>query len=95
MLEAVRRKLVAGMSDRNGLTEDDPREENAGAVIGTVTELLPSGLYRVTIERQRQVTAHAPGGPGRNFIRVIVGDRVRLELSPRDHGRGRIVEKVS
>jgi len=83
------------MSDRNGLTEDDPREENAGAVIGTVTELLPSGLYRVTIERQRQVTAHAPGGPGRNFIRVIVGDRVRLELSPRDHGRGRIVEKVS
>ena len=83
------------MSDRNGLTEDDPREEGAMAVIGTVTELLPSGLYRVTIERQRQVTAHAPGGPGKNFIRVIVGDRVRLELSPRDHGRGRIVEKMA
>jgi translation initiation factor IF-1 len=83
------------MSDRNGLTEDDPREEGARAVIGTVTELLPSGLYRVTIERQRQVTAHAPGGPGKNFIRVIVGDRVRLELSPRDHGRGRIVEKMA
>jgi translation initiation factor IF-1 len=83
------------MADRNGLTEDDRREEGAGAVIGTVTELLPSGLYRVVIERQRQVTAHAPGGPGKNFIRVIVGDRVRLELSPRDHGRGRIVEKMA
>jgi len=83
------------MSDRNGLTEDDPREEGAGAVIGTVTELLPSGLYRVVIERQRLVTAHAPSGPGKNFIRVIVGDKVRLELSPRDLGRGRIVEKMA
>ena len=76
------------------LTEDDPREDSSGTVIGTVTEVLPSGLYRVVIERQREVTAHAPSGPGKNFVRVLVGDRVRLALSPRDHGRGRIVEKV-
>ncbi len=74
--------------------EEDPRDDDAGAVIGTVTELLPSGLYRVVIERQRHVTAHAPSGPGKNFLRVIVGDKVRLELSPRDRGRGRIVEKI-
>lgn len=74
--------------------EEDPRDDDAGAVIGTVTELLPSGLYRVVIERQRHVTAHALGGPGKNFLRVIVGDKVRLELSPRDRGRGRIVEKI-
>ena len=76
------------------MTEDDPREDSSGTVVGTVTETLPSGLYRVVIERQRQVTAHAPSGPGKNFIRVLVGDRVRVQLSPRDHGRGRIVEKV-
>ncbi|HJR62027.1 MAG TPA: hypothetical protein VJ813_21650 [Vicinamibacterales bacterium] len=76
------------------LTEDDPRDDSSGTVIGTVAEALPSGLYRVVIDRQRQVTAHAPSGPGRTFIRVLVGDTVRLELSPRDHGRGRIVEKV-
>jgi translation initiation factor IF-1 len=35
-----------------------------------------------------------PSGPGRNFIRVLVGDRVRLELAARDLGRGRIVEKL-
>jgi translation initiation factor IF-1 len=78
------------------------------SVEGTVLELLPRGLYRVGIERQRahrqaqgglssskaEVIAHAPGGPGRNFIRVLVGDRVRLELSPRDVARGRIVEKL-
>jgi len=63
-------------------------------VDGTVLEALPHGLFRVGIERQRQVTAHVPSGPGRNFIRVLVGDRVRLELSPRDLNRGRIVEKL-
>ena len=64
------------------------------SVEGTVLEALPHGLYRVGIERQRQVTAHAPSGPGRSFIRVLVGDRVRLELSPRDRTRGRIVERI-
>jgi translation initiation factor IF-1 len=59
-----------------------------------VLEALPHGLYRVGIEHQRQVTAHAPSGPGKNFIRVLVGDRVRLELSARDLTRGRIVEKI-
>ena len=82
------------MADRHGLTDDDPRDDTSGTVIGTVAEVLPSGLYRVVIERQRQVTAHAPSGPGKNFVRVLVGDKVRLALSPRDHGRGRIVEKV-
>ena len=76
------------------MNEDDRRQGDAKTVLGTVTEALPSGLYRVVIDRQRQVTAHAPSGPGKNFIRVLVGDRVRLQLSPRDHGRGRIVEKV-
>ena len=66
----------------------------AASVEGTVMETLPHGLFRVVIDRQRQVTAHVPSGPGRNFIRVLVGDRVRLELSARDLTRGRIVEKL-
>jgi translation initiation factor IF-1 len=64
------------------------------SVEGVVLASLPHGLYRVGIERQGEVTAHAPSGPGKNFIRVLVGDRVRLELSPRDLTRGRIVEKL-
>ena len=74
--------------------DESDRSDRSARVDGTVLEVLPHGLYRVAIERQRQVTAHAPGGPGRNFIRVLVGDRVRLELSPRDLTRGRIVEKI-
>ena len=80
----------------HGRDEDD-NAVRAGAVSveGTIVEVLPRGLYRVAIARQRQVTAHAPGGPGRNFVRVLVGDRVRLELSPRDLTRGRIVGKIA
>jgi translation initiation factor IF-1 len=82
------------MTDRRGTTDDDPRDDGSGTIQGTVLEALPHGLYRVAIDRQRQVTAHVPSGPGRNFIRVLVGDRVRLQLSPRDLTRGRIVAVV-
>ena len=76
--------------------DKDPREsEQRGiSVEGIVRESLPYAQYRVEIEGPRQVIAHAPGGPGRNFVRVLIGDRVRLELSPKDLGRGRIVEKL-
>jgi len=64
------------------------------SVEGVVREALPYAQYRVEIDGQRQVVAHAPGGTGRNFIRVLIGDRVRLELAPKDLTRGRIVEKL-
>ena len=74
--------------------EKDPREREQRAVEGIVRATLPYGQYRVEIDGPRQITAHAPSGPGRNFIRVLIGDRVRVELSPRDVTRGRIVEKI-
>jgi translation initiation factor IF-1 len=64
-------------------------------VAGTVIEQLPSSLYRVRLDGGTQLTAHIAGRMDRNFIRVLVGDRVRIELSPVDSGRGRIVEKLS
>ena len=61
---------------------------------GTVVEALPSALYRVEIEGRHRITAHIGEGPDRNFVRVIVGDRVVVELTPRDLSRGRIVRKA-
>ena len=61
---------------------------------GSVIEQLPSGLYRVKLDEGSTVIAHIAGRLDRNFIRLLVGDRVRIELSPVDVGRGRIVEKV-
>jgi translation initiation factor IF-1 len=78
--------------------ENDPREVEAGRagmpIEGVVREALPYAQYRVEIDGQRQVVAHAPGGAGRNFIRLLIGDRVRLELSPKNLTRGRIVAVV-
>jgi translation initiation factor IF-1 len=65
------------------------------SVSGTVLEVLPRALYRVGIEGGREVTAHAGSGTSRNFIRLLVGDRVTVELSPRDVTRGRVVRKTS
>jgi translation initiation factor IF-1 len=65
------------------------------AVVGVVVEQLPSALYRVRVDGGRQVTAHVASRVDLNFVRVLVGDRVRIELSPVDVGRGRIVERLT
>jgi translation initiation factor IF-1 len=61
---------------------------------GTVAEQLPKALYRVTLDSGHQVTAHLSGDMRRNFVRILMGDRVLVALSPRDAGRGRIVERM-
>jgi translation initiation factor IF-1 len=63
-------------------------------VEGTVEAQLPSGLYRVELEGSRRITAHVAGGVEKNFVRLLVGDRVEVELTPRDPTRGRVVRKV-
>jgi translation initiation factor IF-1 len=62
--------------------------------VGTVIEQLPSALYRVRLEAGALVTAHIADRTDRNFVRILVGDQVRVELSPVDIGRGRIVAKI-
>jgi len=63
-------------------------------VTGRVVAVLPRALYRVAIGDRREVIAHAGSGLGRNFIRLVVGDVVILDVSPRDGGRGRIVRRA-
>ena len=61
---------------------------------GVVLALLPSQLVRVELDGRHIVTAHLASPVGRNYVRVIVGDRVRVQLMANDPGRGRIVEKL-
>lgn len=61
------------------------------SVDAIVVELLPNAVVRVKLENQDLVLAHAAGTTKTNFVRVRPGDRVRVELSPHDPGRGRIV----
>ncbi|MBI2834293.1 MAG: translation initiation factor IF-1 [Acidobacteria bacterium] len=65
----------------------------AREVDGRVIEALPKALYRVELDGQRHVLAHLTGDRRRNFIRVLVGDRVRVALAPNDVTRGRITHR--
>ena len=67
--------------------------QGARRVKGRVTAQLPSGLYQVDVEGTR-ITAHLGNGLDRNFVRVLIGDHVEVELTPRDFTRGRIVRKT-
>ena len=63
-------------------------------VEGIVRAQLPSGLYTVEIEGARRITAHVGGSQERNFVRLLVGDRVMVALAPRDLTRGRVIRKL-
>jgi translation initiation factor IF-1 len=57
---------------------------------GTVTEVLPDGNFRVKLDNDHMVLAYSAGRMRKNHIRTLTGDRVRVEMSPYDIGKGRI-----
>ncbi|WP_066502389.1 translation initiation factor IF-1 [Abyssisolibacter fermentans] len=59
-------------------------------VEGTVIEVLPNAMFKVKLENEHIVLAHISGKLRMNFIRILAGDKVILELSPYDLSRGRI-----
>jgi translation initiation factor IF-1 len=75
--------VIAAVTAANGL------ERTAEA---TVMELLPSALVRVKLESEHELIAHLPSTQRANFVRLRVGDRVRVAVSVQDRTRGRIVE---
>jgi len=65
-------------------------KEDAIEVEGTVVEPLPNAMFRVELENGHKVLAHVSGKMRMNFIRILPGDKVKIELSPYDLTRGRI-----
>ncbi len=61
---------------------------------GKVIETLPNAMFRVELENGHVVLAHVSGKMRMNFIRILPGDKVKLELSPYDLNRGRITFRV-
>ena len=58
---------------------------------GTVLETLPNTMFRVELENGHVVTAHISGKMRKNYIRILTGDKVTVELTPYDLSKGRIV----
>jgi translation initiation factor IF-1 len=66
-------------------------KEEALQMEGVVTETLPNTTFRVELENGHVVTAHISGKMRKNYIRILTGDRVTVELTPYDLSKGRIV----
>ena len=100
MRTSTKRYTLAGGPPRGGGTRiGDPKsevptssnKEEAIEVEGEVTEALPNTMFRVVLDNDHEVLAHMAGRMRRFRIRINPGDRVRVELSPYDLTRGRIV----
>ncbi|NLE73665.1 MAG: translation initiation factor IF-1 [Actinobacteria bacterium] len=65
-------------------------KEDAIELEGEVVEALPNTMFRVRLDNDHEVLAHISGKMRMNYIRILPGDKVKVELSPYDLGRGRI-----
>jgi translation initiation factor IF-1 len=70
-----------------------PREDMV-TLEGVVTQRLPAAQFKIELPTGHEVTAYLSGKTRRNWIKVLLGDRVRVEVSPYDLTRGRIVYRL-
>jgi len=68
-------------------------KEDAIVVDGKVVESLPNAMFRVELENGHRVLAHISGKMRMHFIRILPDDKVKVELSPYDLNRGRIIRR--
>lgn len=69
-------------------------KEDAIEIEAVVIETLPNAMFKVELENKHHVLAHISGKMRKNFIRILPGDRVLVELSPYDLNRGRIIYRL-
>ena len=95
-VEAANSNLNRSMETKRPSTShlskgDRLSKEDAIEVMALVVETLPNAMFKVELENKHQALAHVSGRMRKNFIRILPGDRVAIELSPYDLNRGRIV----
>ena len=66
------------------------KKDGAIEMEGTVSEALPNAMFRVELENGHEIIAHISGKMRMNYIKILPGDRVKLEMSPYDLSKGRI-----
>lgn len=85
------RKTRPDRRERPDRPAAEPTKEEAVEVEGTVLDALPNTMFKVELENGHVVLGHISGKMRKRYIRIVPGDRVKLELSPYDLSRGRIV----
>ena len=61
---------------------------------GTILESMPNAMFRVKLENDHEILAHISGKNRKNFIRILPGDRVKVEMTPYDLSKGRITFRL-
>lgn len=74
--------------------KDDDRDDKAVEVEGTITSVLAGTMFKVALPSGHEVLAHISGKMRKRFIRLVVGDKVKMEMSPYDTSKARIVFRV-
>lgn len=74
--------------------KDDDREDKAVEIEGTITSVLAGTMFKVALPSGHEVLAHISGKMRKRFIRLVVGDKVKMEMSPYDTSKARIVFRV-
>lgn len=62
--------------------------------VGTITESMPNAMFKVKLENDHEILAHISGKIRKNFIRILPGDKVRVEMTPYDLSKGRITFRL-
>jgi translation initiation factor IF-1 len=88
----VQQRRYPGPTARKGAGKETTGFVAGDAIqmMGTITEVLPNTTFRVTLENGHEVLAYVSGKMRKNYIRILQGDRVAVDLSPYDLTRGRI-----
>ena len=92
--------MAAGEAGEAGVHATDPllkellANEEPIEVEGTIATVLPGTMFRVKLDNEHEVLAHLSGKMRKHFVRLTVGDRVRLEMSPYDLSKARITYRL-
>lgn len=78
------------MNEKNEKKEKKEKDDGIIEMDGSISEILPNTSFRVKLENGHTVIAHISGRMRRHYIRVMIGDKVRVALSPYDLSKGRI-----
>ncbi|MBR1461504.1 translation initiation factor IF-1 [bacterium] len=63
-------------------------------LVGTIIESMPNAMFRVKLENDHEILAHISGKIRKNFIRILPGDKVKVEMTPYDLSKGRITFRL-
>ena len=85
------RGICNNSAPQSASNQYDMAKEEAIQMEGVVSETLPNTTFRVELENGHLVTAHISGKMRKNYIRILKGDKVTVELTPYDLSKGRIV----